>query len=264
MILQVNEQINKISRRYWNKQPCNIKHSKRKFLSKEYFKEISKKRYFVEPHIKDFAQFSKWKNKNVLEIGFGIGTDAIEFLKSGANYYGIELSNKSFDITNKRVKLFNYSHKTKLINDEAENLTKYFNSKSNIHLIYSFGVLHHSSSLKKCLSTIYKIMNKNTLCKIMLYAKNSYKYFLMKDNLIRYEAQKGVPVIDFYTKEDLRNLFKKFKILEIKQDFIFPYKIKPYKNNRYLKIDHFKYMKPEVFNTLKKNLGEHLLITLKK
>ena len=120
--------LNKISKRYWNKQPCNIKHSKKKFLSKEYFNEISKKRYFVEPHIKDFAQFSKWKNKNVLEIGFGIGTDAIEFLRNGAYYYGIELSDKSFDITKARINLFDYSNKSMLINDEAENLKKYFNS----------------------------------------------------------------------------------------------------------------------------------------
>ena len=256
--------LNKISKRYWNKQPCNIKHSKKKFLSKEYFNEISKKRYFVESHIKDFVQFSKWKNKKVLEIGFGIGTDAIEFLKNGAYYYGIELSDKSFDITKARINLFNYNNKSKLINDEAENLNKYFNSNSNLDLIYSFGVLHHSSSLKKCLKTIRSIMNKKTICKIMLYAKNSYKYFLMKDNLIRYEAQKGVPVIDFYNINDLNQLFKKFKILEIKQDFIFPYKIKPYKRNKYYKINHFKYMKKDIFNSLKKNLGEHLLITLKK
>jgi hypothetical protein len=86
----------------------------------------------------------------------------------------------------------------------------------------------------------------------------------MKDDLIRYEAQKGVPVIDFYDKDDIMQLFKNFKILEIKQDFIFPYKIKPYKRNKYIKVDHFKHMKPDVFNSLKKNLGEHLLITLKK
>ena len=55
--------LNKISKRYWNKQPCNIKHSKKRFLSKEYFDEISKKRYFVESHIKDFVKFSKWKKK---------------------------------------------------------------------------------------------------------------------------------------------------------------------------------------------------------
>ena len=256
--------LNSISKKYWNKQPCNIKHSKKKFLSKEYFNEISKKRYFVESHIKNFANFKSYRNKNVLEIGFGIGTDAIEFLKSGANYFGIELSDKSFDITKKRIELFKFTKNSILINDEAENLDKYFNSNNNFHLIYSFGVLHHSSSLSKCLKVIYKLMNKNTICKIMLYAKNSYKYFLMNENLIRYEAQKGVPVIDFYNHSDIKILFKKFKIIDIKQKFIFPYKIKPYKNNQFVKLDHFKFMDKKTFNALEKNLGEHLLITLKK
>lgn len=256
--------LNIISKKYWNKQPCNVKHSKKKFLSKEYFNEITKKRYFVESHIKKFADFKKWKNKKVLEIGFGIGTDAIEFLKAGAKYSGIELSDKSYEITKKRIDLFKFSKNSTLINDEAENLGKYFSSKNNFELIYSFGVLHHSSSLQKCLNVIYNLMNRNTICKIMLYAKNSYKYLLMKENLIRYEAQKGVPVIDFYTHDDIKLIFKKFKIVDIKQDFIFPYEIKPYKKNRYVKIKHFKYMTPKIFKIFEKNLGEHLLITLKK
>ena len=256
--------LNKISKQFWNNQPCNINHSKKKFLSKEYFDEITKKRYFVESHIKKFADFKNCKNKNVLEIGFGIGTDAIQFLVNGANYNGVELSNKSFDITKKRIELFNYSNKSILINDEAENLLKHFSSKDNFHLIYSFGALHHSSSLSKCLNVIHKLMNKNTICKIMLYAKNSYKYFLMKENLTRYEAQKGVPVIDFYDHSDVRIIFKKFKVINIEQDFIFPYKIKPYKRNKYEKISHFKYMNKKIFRTLSKNLGEHLLITLGK
>ena len=78
------KKLNVISRKYWNRQPCNIKHSKKKLFSKEYFNEVSKKRYFVEGHIKNFVNFKKWRNKKVLEIGFGIGTDAIEFLKNGS------------------------------------------------------------------------------------------------------------------------------------------------------------------------------------
>ena len=256
--------LNHISKKYWNKQPCNIKHSKKKYFSKEFFNEISNKRYFVESHIKQFANFKKYKNKNVLEIGFGIGTDAISFLKNGCNYYGIELSDKSYEICKKRIELFNLSKKAILINDEAENLKKYFSVKNNFDLIYSFGVLHHSSSLQKCLDQIKKLMNKKTICKIMLYSKNSYKYFLMKDNLSRYEAQKNVPVIDFYNREDILKLLKSFKIIDIKQDFIFPYKIEDYKKNKYVKVDHFKYMDNRIFNVLKKNLGEHLLITFKK
>jgi len=42
---------------YWNKQPCNINHSNKPFLSKRYFDEVRKKKYFVENHILKFADF---------------------------------------------------------------------------------------------------------------------------------------------------------------------------------------------------------------
>ena len=67
-------------------------------MSKEHFDEIKKKRYFVEPHIKKFANFQNYRGKNVLEVGCGIGTDAIEFIKNGANYYGIDYSSESIKI----------------------------------------------------------------------------------------------------------------------------------------------------------------------
>ena len=38
MVIKMNK-LNLISQKYWNTQPCNIKHSKKKFLSKDYFKE---------------------------------------------------------------------------------------------------------------------------------------------------------------------------------------------------------------------------------
>ena len=62
---------------------------------KEYFEEVRSKKYFVEKHIPKFANFKKYKNKNVLEIGCGIGTDAIEFIRNGSNYTGIDFSEKS-------------------------------------------------------------------------------------------------------------------------------------------------------------------------
>ena len=251
---------------YWDNGPCNIRYSKKKLFSKEYFEEVRKKKYFVEPHIKSFADHKKFKNKNVLEIGFGMGTDAIEFIKNGANYHGLEFSKKSLEITKKRITTYKLDDRLPLIKlGDAEKLSKYFSKQNNFHLIYSWGVIHHTPNMKACFDEIYKIANKNTLIKIMLYAKNSYKNFLVNDTPYRYEAQKGVPIAYRVDVNDIKEITKnKFKIIDSYQDFIFPYKINYYKKNIYKKIDHFDVMPKKIFDLLQKNIGEHLMITLKK
>jgi SAM-dependent methyltransferase len=260
------EKIKKKIKKYWNKRPCNILHSKKKFLSKEYFNEVRKKRYYVENHIPRFAGFKNYKNKNVLEIGCGIGTDACEFIKNGAKYYGIEYSEKSLEIAKLRTKVLNLHKNNPLFfNLDAENLSQIKKKNVKFDLIYSFGVIHHTKNMKKCFHEIHKLSNKKTEIKIMLYAKNSYKNFLLKTGPYRYESQKGCPVVhkvDYYDLEKL--IDKKFKIVKLSQDFIFPFKINFYKNNIYKKLEYFKVMPKKVFNTLKKNIGEHMLINLKK
>ena len=67
-------------RDFWNRRPCNIRHSPKPVGTKEYFDEVEARKYFVEPHIPEFAQFQRWRGKKVLEIGCGIGTDSINFI----------------------------------------------------------------------------------------------------------------------------------------------------------------------------------------
>ena len=77
---------------FWDKRPCNIKHSKKEIGTLAYFEDVSKKKYFVEKHILSFTDFDRWKNKKVLEIGCGIGTTAVSFAQKNTEYTTIELS----------------------------------------------------------------------------------------------------------------------------------------------------------------------------
>ena len=68
---------------YWTSRPCNLRHSNAPVGSKQFFDEVEDRKYFVEPHIPDFVNFSVWGGKRVLEIGCGIGTDATNFAIGG-------------------------------------------------------------------------------------------------------------------------------------------------------------------------------------
>ena len=246
---------------YWNDRPCNIKHSNKEFGTIEYFNEVEKKKYLVEPHIPIFADFKKWKGKKVLEIGCGIGTDSVNFGRHGADYYGIELSDKSLEITKKRFEVFNLKGKFYNINSE-ENLD--FLGLESFDLIYSFGVIHHSPNPDKIIENAYKLLKDTGTLKIMVYAENSWKKIMIDSDYDQYEAQNNCPLAYTYTNQQVKHLLQNFTNIHIWQTHIFPYKIPEYKQNKYVKEDWFRSMSTEMFSTLENKLGWHLCITSNK
>lgn len=243
---------------FWDSRPCNIKHSSKEIGTAEYFKEVSTKKFFVEPHIKPFSLFDKWQGKKVLEIGCGIGTMAAEFASHGADYTGIELSSKSLNLAKKRFEIFGL--KGSFYVGNAEELSCFL-SQQYFDLIYSFGVIHHSPHPKKIIEQIEKFSNRNTTVKVMLYAKNSWKNAMIEAELDQPEAQSGCPIAKTYDEQDIRDLFKNFKIQSIEQAHIFPYQIAPYRNGEYVKQPWFEHMPEVTFKALEKNFGWHSLIT---
>src|SRR5260370_42027568 len=105
---------------YWDRRPCNIRHSPREVGTRAYFDEVEERKYLVEPHIPGFAQFERWAGKRVLEIGCGIGTDAVNFARAGADYTAVEVSEVSLALTQKRFDAF--ALKGSFCNANAEQL----------------------------------------------------------------------------------------------------------------------------------------------
>lgn len=245
---------------FWNTRPCNIKHSDKEVGTLDYFEEVDAKRYKAEPHILDFANFNEWENKDVLEIGCGIGTDAIRFLKAGANYSATELSHESAEVAKKRFDAYGYDVDVHVGNSES--LSDFLPAKK-YDLVYSFGVIHHTPHPEKIISEIKKYLKDDGVLRIMLYAKDSWKGYMIEEGLDQPEAQYGCPIANTYTNQGVIDLLEGFDVTSIKQDHIFTYKIPEYKKGIYKKESWFENMSDEVFVAMKKHLGWHLLIEAK-
>ena len=244
---------------FWDRQPCNIKQSNLDKNSKKYYQEVENKRYFVEPHIPTFAEFLKYIDKNILEIGCGIGTDSLSFAKNGANITCIDLSKKSLEICEKGFKQYNLNAEFIHCNaEEISDLKNLVNKKYD--LVYSFGVIHHSPNPEKIIENIYKVLKPGGELKIMLYATNSWKKIMIDSGYDQYEAQNGCPIAKTYTNDEVKELLFQFSNINIIQTHIFKFKIKEYKKNIFIYEDWFLNMPPKMLDSLNNKLGWHLCI----
>jgi SAM-dependent methyltransferase len=251
--------INDTVKKFWDTRPCNIRHSDKEVGTKEYFDEVTKRKYLVESHIKPFVDFDAYRGKDVLEVGCGIGTAAQSFIEYGARYTGIDVSPVSIELAKKRLDV--YSLEGDVFEGDIQTLVI---PNKTFDLVYSFGVLHHVDDLESALKNIHTMLKPGGVFKLMMYASNSWKNMCIKHGLDQFEAQSGVPIANTYTKDEMRNNLKDFMNIYIDQDHIFQWNIDEYKQHRYKKEPWFEAMPEHLIRALEKEYGWHLLITCKK
>jgi 2-polyprenyl-3-methyl-5-hydroxy-6-metoxy-1,4-benzoquinol methylase len=259
-------------RDFWNAVPCNIRHSTKSVGSREYFDEVERRKYFVEPHIPGFADFPKWAGRRVLEIGCGIGTDTVNFARAGARVTAVELSDESAALARQRLDVFGLADRVTIHVGNAEELPKILEPQT-FDLIYSFGVIHHSPHPRRIVEHLRNYMTPQSELRLMVYARVSYKLFAIMreegiwdmariDELIarRSEAQTGCPVTYTYCDDTLRELLAGFDLAEVRKAHIFTWDIDSYTRHEYRKAEEWANVSDAELSRLERELGWHLLI----
>ena len=258
-------------RNYWNRRPCNIRHSRAEVGTRTYFDEVENRKYFVEPHIPEFAQFQRWGGKKVLEIGCGIGTDSINFARAGAHVTVIDVSTESLALCRQRFE--EYGLTARFYQGNAEHLDRTVPIEQ-YDLVYSFGVIHHTPHPSRVIEQIKRYMGPESELRLMLYSKWCWKtaWIVLRYGQGRFwkaaqlvaensEAQTGCPVTYTYSAAEIRHgLLRDFAVRRITKDHIFPYVVEKYVKHEYERVWYFRWLPAPMFRALERLLGWHMLI----
>jgi ubiquinone/menaquinone biosynthesis C-methylase UbiE len=155
---------------FWNAQSCDTQVAKAEPFSKQYFEEIEAFRYFDQPFIHAFAQFTRFHKKRVLEVGFGAGTDFIQWLRAGAIVTGVDLTEEALRNLSRRIELYELPAPAHIGIADAEKLPFADNS---FDLGYSFGVLHHTPDTEAAIREMIRVVKPGGEIKLMLYNRRS-------------------------------------------------------------------------------------------
>jgi ubiquinone/menaquinone biosynthesis C-methylase UbiE len=173
-----HEQLKEQVKSYWNQASCGTELTQQQKFSQAYFEEIEQQRYAIESEIFAFAQFTRFYNKKVLEVGVGAGTDFLQWVRAGAQAYGIDLTQESIDNIAARLQVYGLKAVDIRVAD-AEYLPY---SDSFFDCVYSWGVIHHSPDMEQCLREIIRVTRPGGTIKLMVYNRRSlfafYRYLL--------------------------------------------------------------------------------------
>ncbi|HYV03312.1 MAG TPA: class I SAM-dependent methyltransferase [Blastocatellia bacterium] len=158
---------------FWQANPCGAKFAQSEIGSAEFFAEVERHRYTTEPHIPGVVDFKRWRDCEVLEVGCGLGTDAVNFARHGARYTGVDLTETSIDLVRRRFQLEELP--ATLRTADAENLP--FDDES-FDLVYSHGVLHHTPDTQRAINEVHRVLKPGGTAMVMLYHKNSFNYYV--------------------------------------------------------------------------------------
>ena len=172
---------------FWNEQSCDTQVAKGAKFTREYFEEIESFRYFDQPFIHSFAQFSRYHGKRVLEVGFGAGTDFIQWLRAGALVSGIDLTEEALENVRHRINTYGLPEPESLQVADAEKLPY---QSDVFDLGYSFGVLHHTPDTEQAVRELVRVIRPGGHLKIMLYNRHS---IYIVNRWVRFGLLKGHP-----------------------------------------------------------------------
>jgi ubiquinone/menaquinone biosynthesis C-methylase UbiE len=205
-------------RKFWNAEPCGSR-----YLGElADFEAHARARYELEPYILEFAKFSSSRGLKVLEIGVGMGSDYLEWLKAGAHATGVDLSAISVERARRRCELAGYQSDLRVA--DAEHLPF---SDNTFDVVYSYGVMHHSPDTAQCLQEAERVLKPGGEIRIMVYHHPSVTGLMLwlrygisrrslRNTVYQYLESPGTKT---YTQDDARTLMNDFEDLRLRQVF---------------------------------------------
>jgi SAM-dependent methyltransferase len=214
----------------WNNDPCGSDGIAPEPGTPEFFAEVDRVRYTdYAPWWRATVGVERFAGRDVLEVGYGLGTDLMQFALAGSNVHGIDLTPRHHELATRRFALAGMPADLRL--GDAEDLPW---PDASFDVVYSFGVIHHTPGTERCVAEMRRVLRPGGVAIVAVYHRWSVAFaaFLARElaagrlfrepwrrTLSRIETRgnsEACPLVKLYSRRQVRILFGEFTRLRVR------------------------------------------------
>jgi ubiquinone/menaquinone biosynthesis C-methylase UbiE len=194
---------------YWNERIHDLEITQHAVGSREFFNELGMYRFEKLDYLSDLVNFTDNQDKQVLEVGCGLGIDLMHFAKGGAVVTGIDLSETAIHLAQQYFRQEDQNCSWLIMNGEIMGL-----KDNTFDVVYAHGVIQYSANPQKMIQEIYRVLKPNGLAIVMAYNRYSWLRFLSRLTGVALEHE-DAPAFHLFSISQFRKMLSCFGSVEI-------------------------------------------------
>jgi SAM-dependent methyltransferase len=213
-------------RDFWQAHVNNEYYTHAERASDSYFDEIERRRYQTHYHLPALFASMDGEGRQLLEVGCGIGVDAIQLARRGFEVTAVDLTENALEVARRFAARRGVSIDFRLGNAEALDFPDH-----SFDAVYSFGVLHHTPDIEKSVAEVHRVLRPGGTALVMLYHRESLVNLVHQALRLPYESPADrsdhCPVVYTFGRRGVRSLFRDFSGVDVRSAYPFSYGFGP-------------------------------------
>ncbi|MGH9332185.1 MAG: class I SAM-dependent methyltransferase, partial [Vicinamibacteria bacterium] len=184
--------------RYWNERIHDLSMTRHAPGTKAFFDDLDEYRFDKLRYLPRVVDFERYRRKELLEVGCGIGTDLVRFARAGAIVTGVDLSETALDLARENARHAEVTMELLLANGEELPF-----ESDRFDVVYGHGVLQYTAHPQRMVEECRRVLKREGEAIFMVYNRISWLNGLSK--LMRVELEhEDAPVLRKYSMAEYR------------------------------------------------------------
>ena len=191
---------------YWNERIHDLEMTTQPVGTRGFFDDLDEYRFDKLRYLPQLVDFGGYRDRRLLEVGCGIGTDLVRFARGGAAVTGVDLAERSIALATANFELHDLKGRADLRVADGEALP--FDDHS-FEVVYGHGVIQYTADARRMVEECRRVLKPGGEAIFMVYNRISWLNALSQVMSVGLEHA-DAPVLETYSIPEFGRLLDSF------------------------------------------------------